>query len=177
MSMRKKQRRNNGEGRILMKTAVCPGSFDPITTGHLDIITRASALFDRVIVLISVNAAKKTAFSLEERAELARRAVAHLPNVEVDFFSGLLVDYVEKQNADAIVRGLRAMSDFEYEFQMALANKKLNPRAETVFLSTAAENMYVSSSLVRQIASFGGSISGLVPECIEGPIRARFAGE
>ena len=158
-----------------MKTAVCPGSFDPITAGHLDIITRAAGLFDRVIVLISVNAAKKTSFTLEERAELARKAVAHLPNVEVDSFSGLLVDYVEKQNADAIVRGLRAMSDFEYEFQMALANKKLNSRAETVFLSTAAENMYVSSSLVRQIASFGGSISGLVPECIEDAIRTRFA--
>jgi len=146
-----------------MKTAVCPGSFDPITTGHLDIITRAAGLFDRVIVLISVNAAKKTSFTLEERADLARKAVAHLPNVEVDFFSGLLVDYVEKQSADAIGRGLRAMSDFEYEFQMALTNKKLNPALETVFLTSSAENMYLSSSMVRQVAQFGGDISPFVP--------------
>ena len=156
-----------------MKTAVCPGSFDPITAGHLDIITRAAGLFDRVIVLISVNAAKKTSFTLEERAELARKAVAHLPNVEVDSFSGLLVDYVEKQNADAIVRGLRAMSDFEYEFQMALANKILYDGAETVFLTTSAENMYLSSSVVKQIASFGGDITHFVPECILEDIKAR----
>ena len=139
-----------------MKIAVCPGSFDPITMGHLDIITRASALFDRVIVLISIN-------------------VAHLPNVEVDSFDGLLVEYVRARQATVIVRGLRAMSDFEYEFQMALANKRLNPEAETMFLTMTAENMYLSSSLVKQIAGFGGNISGLVPACIQPEIEARLA--
>lgn len=158
-----------------MKIAVCPGSFDPITMGHLDIITRASALFDRVIVLISVNVAKKTAFTLEERKALAAKAVAHLPNAEVDSFDGLLVEYVRSRQASVIVRGLRAMSDFEYEFQMALANKRLNPDAETMFLTTAAENMYLSSSLVKQIAGFGGSITGLVPACIQPEIEACFS--
>lgn len=158
-----------------MKIAVCPGSFDPITMGHLDIITRASMLFDRVIVLISINAAKKTAFSLEERVELTRKAVAHLPNVEVDSFDGLLVDYVRRRQAAVIVRGLRAMSDFEYEFQMALANKRMNPDAETVFLTTAAENMYLSSSLIKQIVSFGGHVEGLVPECIREEIEQRLS--
>ncbi|MDD6034103.1 MAG: pantetheine-phosphate adenylyltransferase [Oscillospiraceae bacterium] len=158
-----------------MKIAVCPGSFDPITMGHLDIITRASMLFDRVIVLISINAAKKTAFSLEERVELTRKAVAHLPNVEVDSFGGLLVDYVRRRQAAVIVRGLRAMSDFEYEFQMALANKRMNPDAETVFLTTAAENMYLSSSLIKQIVSFGGHVEGLVPECIREEIEQRLS--
>jgi len=160
-----------------MKTAVCPGSFDPITMGHLDIITRASALFDRVIVLISINVSKKTAFTLAEREALTRKAVAHLPNVEVDSFDGLLVDYVRRRQANVIVRGLRAMSDFEYEFQMALANKRMNPEAETVFLTTAAENMYLSSSLVKQIAGFGGSVKGLVPDCILQEIQDRFSPE
>lgn len=158
-----------------MKIAVCPGSFDPITMGHLDIITRASALFDRVIVLISINVAKKTAFTLAEREALTAKAVAHLSNVEVDSFDGLLVEYVRARQATVIVRGLRAMSDFEYEFQMALANKRLNPEAETMFLTTAAENMYLSSSLVKQIAGFGGNITGLVPACIQPEIEARFA--
>ena len=163
-----------------MKIAVCPGSFDPITMGHLDIITRASMLFDRVIVLISINAAKKTAFSLEERVELTReelirRVTLDLPNVEVDSFGGLLVDYVRRRQAAVIVRGLRAMSDFEYEFQMALANKRMNPDAETVFLTTAAENMYLSSSLIKQIVSVGGHVEGLVPECIREEIEQRLS--
>lgn len=158
-----------------MKLAVCPGSFDPITMGHLDIITRASALFDQVIVLISINVNKKTFFTLEERVALTAKAVAHLPNVEVDSFDGLLVDYVRKRQAAVIVRGLRAMSDFEYEFQMALANKRMNPDAETVFLTAAAENMYLSSSLVKQIAGFGGSIEGSVPACIRAEMMERFA--
>ena len=164
------------EGDFDLKTAVCPGSFDPITMGHLDIISRASKLFGSVVVLVSVNAAKHSAFTLEERVELARKATAHLPNVRVDSFDGLLVDYLRGLGDCAIVKGLRAMSDFEYEFQMALANKKLYADAETVFLTTSSENMYLSSSVVKEIASLGGDISGFVPPEILDFITARLAG-
>ncbi len=147
-----------------MKIAVCPGSFDPVTLGHLDIINRASRLFDKVIVLVSFNYGKSSAsFSVEERMEMIRTVTKHLNNVEIDCNSGLLADYLKKTGAAAIVKGLRAVSDFEYEFQMALANKKLYSEAETVFLTTSSENMYLSSSVVKEIASLGGDISGFVP--------------
>lgn len=147
-----------------MRIAVCPGSFDPITYGHLDIITRASKLFDEVIIAVSVNVEKRPFFSLDERVELIKRSTSHLENVKVDSVANeLLANYAQRVGACAIVKGLRAVSDFEYEFQMALANRKLNKTAETVFLTTSAENMYLSSSLVRQIAGFGGDISDLVP--------------
>lgn len=158
-----------------MKTAVCPGSFDPITKGHLDIIKRASGLFDRVIVLVGVNAEKKCSFSAEERVSMIRTCTAAMDNVEVDTFSGLLAEYVRQVNACAIVKGLRAVSDFEYEFQQSLANKKLNSAAETIFLTTTAENMFLSSSLVKQIALFGGDISGFVPEAILDEIKQRLS--
>ena len=148
------------------RIAICPGSFDPVTMGHLDIIRRASVLFDKVIVLVVVNPVKNTSFTPEERVELIRKSVEGIPNVEVDLYMGLLVDYVRSKGAAAIVKGLRAMSDFEYEFQMALTNRKLYPEAETVFLTTAADNMYLSSSLVKQVAGLGGDISEFVPACI-----------
>lgn len=159
------------------RIAVCPGSFDPITNGHLDIIRRAAGLFDRVIVLISHNADKHEAFTAGERARLVRMVVEDLPNIEVDVFDGLLAEYVRRRRACAIVKGLRAVSDFEYEFQMALANKKLNDQAETVFLTTSTENMYLSSSIVRQIAALGGDISPFVPKRILQAINQRFQTE
>ena len=146
-----------------MKIAVCPGSFDPVTLGHLDIIERAAQLFDQVVVLVTSNPQKQTLFSLDERAELIRRVTAAIPNVSVDTHDGLLVDYMRDHGAGVIVKGLRAMSDYEYEFQMALTNRQLYPQAETVFLTTSLERMYLSSSLVKQIAHFGGDISALVP--------------
>ncbi len=162
----------------MSRIAVCPGSFDPVTLGHLDIITRASSLFDHVIVLVSVNMMKTNfSFSLEERKNMVRSVTGNLPNVTVESFDGLLADYVKQVGAIAIVKGLRAVSDFEYEFQMALANKKLYDGAETVFLTTAAENMYLSSSVVKQIASFGGDISHFVPERILEDIRKRLVKE
>ena len=152
-----------------MKIAVCPGSFDPITLGHLDIIERASKLFDRVIVLVSFNRSKnKALFSTKERMEMIINVTKGLDNVVVDCYDGLLADYLKMTGAEVIVKGLRAVSDFEYEFQMALANKKLYNGAETVFLTTAGENMFLSSSVVKEIASFGGDISGFVsPEILE----------
>ena len=156
------------------RLAVCPGSFDPVTLGHLDIMTRASELFDRVIVLVSVNYDKKPSFSVEERMEMIREVTKNLPNIEVASLNGLLADYVREKKACAIVKGLRATTDFEYEFQMALANRKLYSEAETVFLVTKSENMYLSSSIVRQIASFGGDISSFVPPEIAERIRERF---
>ena len=162
-----------------MKIAVCPGSFDPVTKGHLDIISRASKLFDRVIVVVMTNAAKSPLFNHVERMELLMRTIneAGIDNVTVDCYDGLLADYVKMRNATAIVKGLRAMSDFEYEFQMALTNRKIYPDAETVFLTTAAENMYLSSSLVKQVAQLGGDISDFVPACILPDITEKFRKE
>lgn len=161
----------------MRKIAVCPGSFDPITFGHLDIIKRASTLFDIVIVLISVNSAKKPSFSLYERMMMIERNTGQFDNVVIDILDGLLADYVKDVGAIAIVKGLRAVSDFEYEFQMALANKKLYSGAETVFLTTSAENMYLSSSVVKQIAEYGGNISPFVPENVLEFIQSRLVKE
>ncbi|MEG0570269.1 MAG: pantetheine-phosphate adenylyltransferase [Oscillospiraceae bacterium] len=158
----------------MKKIAVCPGSFDPITKGHIDIIRRASKLFDEVIILVSVNMAKTNySFSLEERVELIRLCTDKLPNIKIDIVTELLADYVKRVGATVIVKGLRAVTDFEYEFQMALANKKLCPEAETIFLTTSAENMYLSSSLVKQIAGFGGDITDFVPPQIHDIIKKR----
>ena len=156
-----------------MTTVICPGSFDPVTNGHRDIITRASRMFDRVIALVVVNINKSPSFTAAERVEMLRKTTAHLPNVEVDSYHGLLANYVREQGAVAICKGLRAMSDFEYEFQMALTNKKLVPEAETIFLTTRSENMYLNSSLVKQIASFGGEIADFVPAEVLDDIQAR----
>lgn len=157
-----------------MKLAICPGSFDPVTCGHIDIITRAAAMFDKVMVVVMVNNNKNPLFTQEERVALLRRATAALPNVEVDAYSGLLAEYARKQQATAIVKGLRALSDFEYEFQMALTNRKLNPTVETVFLTTNAEYMYLSSSLVKQVAALGGDIREFVPACIVQDILQKY---
>ncbi|MBP3921566.1 MAG: pantetheine-phosphate adenylyltransferase [Ruminiclostridium sp.] len=158
-----------------MKLAIYPGSFDPVTYGHLEIISRASKLFDKLVVLVSVNPAKPSAFSIEERKELLNEVVKAegLTNVEIDSHEGLLIDYFNQRNADVIVKGLRALSDFEYEFQMAQANRKLCYKAETIFLTAKSENTYLSSSMVKQIAMFGGDVSDFVPECILGKITQR----
>ncbi len=151
-----------------MKIAIYPGSFDPVTYGHLEIISRASKLFDKLIVLVSVNPAKPSSFTIEERKELLLETIKAegLTNVEIDSHDGLLIDYFNQRNADVIVKGLRALSDFEYEFQMAQANRKLCYKAETIFLTAKSENTYLSSSMVKQIAMFGGDISDFVPEYI-----------
>jgi pantetheine-phosphate adenylyltransferase len=159
----------------MRRLAVCPGSFDPVTLGHLDIITRASKLFDKVIVLVAVNAAKNPGFTPEERVMLIHKTLEEygLSNVVVDICDGLIADYVKNVGACAIVKGLRAVTDFEYEFQMALVNRSLYKEAETVFLTTSSENMYLSSSVVKQVASFGGDISSFVPACILEDIEKR----
>ena len=148
------------------RVVICPGSFDPITNGHQDIIRRASTLFDRVIVLVSANVAKTPIFSIDERVALIETVCQGMENVQVDKFNGLLIDYVKESGAVAIVKGLRAVSDFDYEFQMALTNRKLMPSAETVFLTPSNDNMYLASSVVRQIAQLGGDIRPFVPSCI-----------
>lgn len=157
----------------MRRIAVCPGSFDPVTYGHIDIFNRASKLFDKVIILVSTNLAKQPLFTPTERIKMIMEVTAGMDNVVIDILDGLLADYVREVGACAIVKGLRAVSDFEYEFQMALANKKLYPDAETVFLTTSTENMYLSSSVVKQIASFGGDISSFVPESIRENIVSR----
>lgn len=158
------------------KIAVCPGSFDPITMGHIDIIKRASAVFDKVIVAVMTNTAKVPTFAAEHRLDMINRSLEGVcDNVETEIFGGLLADYVRQKHACAIVKGLRAVSDFEYEFQLALINKKINPGAETLFFTTSAENMYLSSSVVRSVASVGGDISPFVPECIIEDIKGRFS--
>lgn len=156
-----------------MKIAICPGSFDPVTLGHLDIISRASGLFDKVIVAVLCNMDKNPSFTVDERIDFLRQVTAPYDNVEIDSFSGLLVDYAREKGAVAVVKGLRAVSDFEYEFQMSMINKKLYPQVETVYLNTSQDYMYLSSSVVKQIASFGGDISMFVPEIIHDKIVDR----
>lgn len=158
----------------MKQVAICPGSFDPITKGHLDIISRTAGLFDKVIVLLLKNDTKHYSFSIEERKAFIEKCIKDLPNVSVDTYDGLLADYAAKNDISVIVKGLRAMSDFEYEFQMALTNRKLNKQVETLFLTTSAENMYLSSSMVKQIAGLGGDISDFVPKEILGDILERF---
>lgn len=156
-----------------MKIAIYPGSFDPVTNGHFDVIKRAAKLFDKLIVVVMVNAGKRATFTPEERVEFLRIATEGIPKVEVDYHSGLLADYAKEKHACTVVKGLRAVSDYESEFQMALANRKLNPNLETVFLPARGEYQFLSSSIVREIAGYGGDISGMVPHAIEKEIAAK----
>lgn len=149
-----------------MNIAIYPGSFDPVTNGHLDIIERSAKIFDKVIVAILVNSSKTPTFTTEEKIDMLKKSTAHIPNVEVEFFDGLLVNYVRKKGARVIVKGLRAISDFEYEFQMALLNKNVDPEIETLFMMTSNKYSYLSSSIVKELGSLGASLEELVPEVI-----------
>jgi len=153
--------------------AVYPGSFDPLTNGHVDIISRGARLFDRIIVAILVNAEKSPLFTMDERVEITRSVFKTHSNVEVDTFDGLLVDYVERRHAQVIVRGLRAVSDFEFEFQMALMNRRLRPKIETVFMMPAEQYTYISSRLIKEVFSLGGRVEGLVPDLVEQRLRGK----
>jgi pantetheine-phosphate adenylyltransferase len=155
--------------------AVYPGSFDPITNGHLDILTRGLELFDQVIVAIANNIEKKALFTVEERRAMIESAVDHNPKVVVDSFEGLLVDYVKKVNAKTVIRGLRAMSDFEYEFQMASMNRALNKDMDTIFMMTSKDYFFISSRTIKEVAGFGGPVTGLVPEIVDRRLRERFS--
>ena len=157
--------------------AVFPGSFDPLTNGHVDIISRGARLFDRLVVAILVNAEKSPLFTTGERVEMTRAVFASMPNVEVDTFDGLLVDYVERRQAQVIVRGLRAVSDFEYEFQMALMNQRLAPKVDTVFMMPAERYTYISSRLIKEVFALGGRVSGLVPDTVETRLREKLAAQ
>ena len=153
--------------RLLMRIAIYPGSFDPLTNGHLDLIQRAARLFDRVIVAVAKNEDKKPLFTLEERHELVSQSIQTLPNVEADMFDGLLVDYVEARSGQAIIRGLRAVSDFEFEFQLALMNRKLNERIETIFMMPKDTYTFLSSKIIKEIARLGGNITDFVPPHVQ----------
>jgi pantetheine-phosphate adenylyltransferase len=149
-----------------MRTAIYPGSFDPLTNGHLDVIERAVKLFDRVVVAIAKNESKHPLFSLEERLTLVRQAIKHIPTAEADTFDTLLVDYVNRRNAQAIVRGLRAISDFEFEFQLALMNRKLNEKVETIFMMPKDTYTFLSSRIIKEIARLNGDITAFVPPLV-----------
>jgi len=153
--------------------AIYPGSFDPLTNGHVDIIQRGSRLFDRIVVAILLNVEKSPLFTVAERVDIAREVFKGNPNVEVDTFDGLLVEYARRKGAGVIVRGLRAISDFEYEMQMALMNRHLNPEVETVFMMPAEPYTYVSSRLVKEVAALGGSVTNLVPRLVEDRLREK----
>jgi pantetheine-phosphate adenylyltransferase len=158
----------------MKRLAIYPGSFDPITNGHMDIIKRGLGLFDKIIVAILNNSSKSPLFSVEERIEILKESLKDLPNIEVDTFSGLLVDYAAQKKATAILRGMRAVSDFEYEFQLALMNRRLNRKVETVFLMTGLRWIFTSSSIIKEAARFGGDISGMVPPFAYGKIKEKF---
>jgi pantetheine-phosphate adenylyltransferase len=151
--------------------AVYPGSFDPLTNGHVDIIARGARLFDRIVVAIAVNAEKAPLFTMDERVDIARAVFKDHPTVEVDTFDGLLVDYVAHRRADVIVRGLRAVSDYEFEFQMALMNRRLNAAIETVFMMPAEQYTYISSRLIKEVFALGGRVHGFVPDVVEARLR------
>ena len=155
-------------------TAIYPGTFDPITLGHFDIVSRASPLFDRVILAVAESTSKNTVFSVAERVELARKIVTDLPNIEVQKFDGLMVDFARKCKASVVLRGLRAVSDFEYEFQLAGMNRKLMPEVDTIFMPTSEKYTYISSSLVREIASYGGNVSDFVDPQVASALSKRF---
>jgi pantetheine-phosphate adenylyltransferase len=160
------------------KLAVYPGSFDPITNGHLDLLERALKIFDRIVIAIAANPGKKPLFTLEERVDLIKASLVGHPlesRVEVDTFRGLLVEYVKRVEANAIIRGLRAISDFEYEFQMALMNRKLSTEVETLFLMTGMRYIYISSSIIKEVVMSGGCVTGLVPEPVERKLAERLA--
>ena len=160
-----------------MTLAVYPGSFDPLTNGHVDIISRGARLFDRIVVAILVNAEKSPLFSMAERVEIARAVFKDQPTVEIEAFDGLLVDYVARRRADVIVRGLRAVSDFEFEFQMALMNRRLNGKIETVFMMPAEQYSYISSRLIKEVFALGGQVHGLVPDMVEARLRDKVSGQ
>ena len=157
------------------RIAICPGSYDPVTYGHVDIIRRGARLFERIVVAVLINAEKAPLFSMDERVEIARAVFADMPNVEVDTFDGLLVDYVERRQAQVIVRGLRAVSDFEFEFQLALMNRKLDEKVETIFMMPKDTYTFVSSRLVKEIARLGGDVAQFVPPNVDEALRTRLA--
>ncbi len=156
------------------RAAICAGTFDPITLGHLDVIERASRIFPRVVIGVATRSGKTPLFNLEERIELLRESTAHIEGVEVDGFTGLLVDFAEAKGVRVVIRGLRAFSDFEYEFQMALMNRKLRSKVETLFLMPKQDYSYVSSSNVRSVAELGGDTSAFVPAPVQRALKARF---
>ena len=158
-----------------MRTAIYPGSFDPLTNGHLDVIERGAKLFDRIVVAIAINESKNPLFTLAERSELVSRSIEHLKNAEADTFTGLLVDYVEQRSGQAIVRGLRAVSDFEFEFQLALMNRKLNERVETIFMVPKDTYTFLSSRIVKEIARLGGDVSAFVPAHVQEALTRKLA--
>ena len=158
-----------------MRRALTPGTFDPITSGHLDIITRAAQLFDEVVVAVAQSAGEHQLFSLDERTALVRQVVEPLPNVRVEPFDCMLVDFARRMDAQAVIKGLRAITDFEYEFQQAALNDQLDGSVETMFIMSPPEYMYLSSSVVREIASLGGPVGQFVPPCVEKALRAKFA--
>ena len=158
-----------------MRTVIYPGSFDPLTNGHLDVIQRATKLFDRVVVAVARNESKHPLFTLAERKQMVARAIRSMPNVEADSFEGLLMDYVESRSAQAVIRGLRAVSDFEFEFQMALMNRKLNERIETIFMMPKDTYTFLSSRIVKEIATLGGDVSAFVPAHVRTAIRAKLS--
>jgi pantetheine-phosphate adenylyltransferase len=159
----------------MTRIAVCPGSFDPVTNGHLDIIHRGAKFFDKMIVAVLINSKKESLFTVEERVELLRQVTSDLPNVEVDSFNGLLIDYMKKRHAQVLIRGLRAVTDFEYEMQIASMNKKLDDDVETFFMMTSSQYSFLSSSIVKEVARYKASVSDLVPPVVEQALKAKFS--